>query len=634
MNMNFFTRPKQFVLGSTALPKPAALAFSLTGSLTRALAAVGCDLSFAEKAFSVFHGTGVLTVTNEEDAALGTEEYDLCVKASSAHVRHKTPAGFYYALQTLAALAGEDNWREAQVHDIPAIALRGALVDIGRDKIPTMETLLRTIDIFAALRYNHLELYMEGYCYEYGRYRHIFPQETPITPQEFETLSAYATAHFIDLVPNQNCLGHMDQWLAKPQFRALAECPDGFLHQNLYTRPPMTLDVMDDGTLVLADYFFSQLLPRSQSGYVNVNLDEPFELGRGKNAALCEKEGVARLYLDFVLKIHALCAAYGKKMMMWGDVLFNHPEIMDQLPQDILLLDWIYEGDATFRAHCEVMQKAGRAFCLCPGTSSWATFAGRSDNMVKNIDDAVQNAVQYAAAGVILTDWGDLGHWQYLPVSQLAYVCGGQAMWTGEPVNVPDAEAFCNHVVFQDAAGKLFGVLYELGNYYQLEHAPLYNTTLCFALMSSKYPFDDRDGFGAAVDRLIKLCHNIAKENRITCTVQGIHPDVQAIEALLTKTLQRLAETQLCGETAPLLRAEVENTVAFIRHGLALYLLLSQEKADDYCDCMRRQFSDLDDILARHYKLWVARNRIGGFSRSTAHLQHLLRFYAREAQEV
>ena len=630
--MKSFAHAKEFSAAGADLPRPAGVAFCLNDTLVSALAAVRCDLSFVEKEFSGFSKGPVLRITNICDAALQPEEFYLSIDASGAQVRHSAAAGFYYAMQSLCAAAQNGCWQEVTVHDAPALALRGALLDIGRDKIPTLATLYEYIDFFAALRYNHLELYMEGYCFDYPKYRYLFPEATPLTADEFEALGHYAAAHFITLTPNQNCLGHMDQWLAKPQLKALAECPDGFLHQNLYMRPPMTLDATDDKAFDLIKYFLNELLPRAQGEYVNVNLDEPFELGRGKNKHLCAENGSAQLYLDFIRKMHALCAAHGKKMMLWGDVIFNHPEMIAQLPADVVLLDWIYEGDATFREHCITLQKANCEFCLCPGTSSWATFAGRSDNMVKNINDAVSNAVEFSAKGVMITDWGDLGHWQYFPVSQIAFVCCGRAMWTGAPVDLAAARAYCNRNVFFDANEKMFDLLYNLGNYYQLEHAPLYNTTLCFALMSSKYPFSTREEFTAAVDRLLKLCSNIAHENHIVCTCEGIRPDVNAIETLLENTLLQLGETKLCGLHADLLKAEIENTVAFIRHGLHLYLLLSQEKSADYAAQMSAQFSDLDAILHRHYPLWTARNRTGGFERSTAHLYKLLQFYAKERE--
>lgn len=627
--MNIFPTPKSLKFIKSKASKPQGVHFELTSSLKAQLSYAGTSLSFVEKAFN---GDGaILLVQNEQDCSLGREEYILTVTEGNAIVKHSAAAGFYYAMQTLVALAEKDEWGTAHVHDAPAISLRGALLDIGRDKIPTMETLYSYIDMFSLLRYNHIELYMEGYCFEYPEYKHLFSDSTPITSEEFVLLSRYSAARFIDLVPNQNCLGHMDQWLAKPSLRDLAECPDGFLHQNLYMRPPMTLNTNDKKVDKLVEYFLQKLLPNFSGEYVNINADEPFELGRGKNKELCDKVGLGQIYLDYILKMHEMCASYGKKIMLWGDVVFNHPEIIDKLPEDAILLDWIYEGDASFKNHCLALEKAKCEFCLCPGTSSWASFAGRSDNAVKNINDAVENAVKYNAKGVIITDWGDMGHWQYFTVSKPIFAACGLAMWTGEQVDNSLVKNITNNKLFNDESNTIYDIIFNLGNYYKLENSAIYNATLSFSLMCNKYTFNNKEEFDAAVVRLIKLCENIAHENSIIPTITGINPDYVAIEKLLSRTEQDLKGVCLnCSDAATIVK-EIEMCVKFIRHGLKLYKTMSEYNFDTKSADFTALKEDIEKIYAEHYKLWMKRNRSGGFSRSSAHLNHLIGFYQKEA---
>ena len=100
-----------------------------------------------------------------------------------------------------------------------------------------METLKGLIDLFASMRINHLQLYMEGFSFDYEDFHYLFTNETPVTPEEFRELSQYARAHFIDLVPNQNVLGHMEKWLEKPKLRTGGNAfrhADGCLLLRLY----------------------------------------------------------------------------------------------------------------------------------------------------------------------------------------------------------------------------------------------------------------------------------------------------------------------------------------------------------------------------------------------------------------
>ena len=361
------------------------------------------------------------------------------------------------------------------------------MLDIGRDKIPSMETLKGLIDLFASMRINHLQLYMEGFSFDYEDFHYLFTNETPVTPEEFRELSQYARAHFIDLVPNQNVLGHMEKWLEKPQFRSLAECEDGYIFENLFWRPPMTLDVRDSRSFELAETLLGTLMDASSSGCINVNMDEPFELGMGKNKQAAEKEGRLNLYFEYVEKLHAYCASRGKRMLMWGDEILHHPDCVSRFPKDAILLDWIYEGDAHFEDHARLMQKTGLNYCLCPGTSSWGSLTGRSDNMAKNIRDAASCAIRYGGLGIITTDWGDLGHWQYLSASYPGFPYTAACSWSG-PESDSDLMAwFCNSFIYERLAENTLQTAQDLGHYYHPEHAPTYNNTLAHAIQSTHY---------------------------------------------------------------------------------------------------------------------------------------------------
>lgn len=625
--MLIFPSPKNQKLVYNSDGKPSNLYLQLSKSLQMEVIKQGCDFSFIESV----SGTGKPAyIIDKKNESLSSEEYKLTIK-QNVEIEYKTLAGFYYAMDTLRQILLHRGWYHGEIHDKPAMEIRGVLIDIARNKIPTLDTLYEYIDFFAQLRYNHLEFYMEGYDYNYEKYQYLFSDSTPITKDEFRALSVYARQKFIDLVPNQNCLGHMEQWLSKPQLKDLAECPKGFLHQNLYWRAPMTLNVKDEKSFELIEYFFSQLAVNSTSEYFNVNLDEPFELGKGKNKILAEEEGVEKLYFDYANRLNQLCKTYGKKMMMWGDVVFNHPNVLEKMPKDVLLLDWIYEGDADFESHCVKLNEVGCEWCLCPGTSSWASFAGRSDNMVKNINNAVHNTVKYHGKGVIITDWGDLGHWQYITISLPAFVCAGQSMWQGKDIDIDKARMYCNETVFKDANHKIFDLLYNLGNYYLLENAPLLNTTLSFALMSSKYHFSNKEEFDSEVKRLLSLCKNIAKENNIKVEIEGIHPNYEKINVLLDQTLIQLEETNLCIKERDTIFSEINCTVAFIRHGIILYKIMSQQSQENYTELMKHQYEDLCALLPKHYDAWMKRNRSGGFEKSSKHLLELLEFYCKEA---
>lgn len=80
-------------------------------------------------------------------------------------------------------------------------------------------------------------------------------------------------------------------------------------------------------------------------------------------------------------------------------------------------------------------------FYVCPGTSSWNTVVGRTDNAVANLVSAAHHGRENGAVGYLITDWGDNGHWQTLPVSYLGFMAGAGLAWNAEANDVVRSQA-------------------------------------------------------------------------------------------------------------------------------------------------------------------------------------------------
>ena len=87
---------------------------------------------------------------------------------------------------------------------------------------------------------------------------------------------------------------------------------------------------------------------------------------------------------------------------------------------------------------------------VCPGTNSWTSIAGRTDNMLRTIESAAVNGTKYGAKGILVTDWGDLGHWQYLPVSYAGFAAGASMGWNSNKTTDIPLGSFLSSYVFRD----------------------------------------------------------------------------------------------------------------------------------------------------------------------------------------
>src|SRR5699024_7324915 len=144
--------------------------------------------------------------------------------------------------------------------------------------------------------------------------------------------------------------------------------------------PPVTLNPIDQRSIQLVEDLFDELLPNFSSYYVNINMDEPFGLGDGKSKRRAEEIGVGELYFEYAQKIFAIVRRYNKHVLIWGDVLIKHPDIIHKLPEDVTVLEWNYDDHISFENNCRLLHQSKTPFYVCPGTSSWQSISGRTEN--------------------------------------------------------------------------------------------------------------------------------------------------------------------------------------------------------------------------------------------------------------
>ena len=363
----------------------------------------------------------------------GVQSYRLCVTPAGVEAEAQDRAGLFYAAVTLAQLVALSGGAlpVCEIEDAPDFEARGVMLDISRDKVPTMATLFELVDRLAALKINQLQLYTE-HTFAYRGHEEVWRDASPMTPEEIRELDAYCIERCVELVPNQNSFGHLERWLALPRYAPLAELPQGGapLPWGGVHERPTSLCPTDPRSLALLENLYDQLLPNFTSRLFNVGCDETFDLrGEGRSAAQVREHGEGRVYLDFLKEIHARVTARGRRMAFWGDIIMRHPELVREVPRDALALEWGYEADHPFDEHGALFAASGLSFYVCPGTSSWNSLAGRTTNMRANLAVAAENGLRHGACGYLITDWGDGGHWQPLAVSFAGYTYGAALAW-------------------------------------------------------------------------------------------------------------------------------------------------------------------------------------------------------------
>src|SRR5205823_2413714 len=247
------------------------------------------------------------------------EQYTIDVRPTDILIRASTPAMAFYAAHTLAQLFRQfpNGVPCLHIEDWPDLPARGVMIDISRDKVPTMATLYALVDLLASMKINQLQLYTE-HTFAYRNHPEVWAEASPMTGEEILSLDAYCRERFIQLVPNQNSFGHMERWLKLPRYAHLAEAPDGFTFPwGLKHEGGFTLDPLNPESLKLIESLYDELLPHFTSRLFNVGCDETFDLGLSRSKTEVERRGKERVYLDFVLKIYRAVKERGHAMMFW-----------------------------------------------------------------------------------------------------------------------------------------------------------------------------------------------------------------------------------------------------------------------------------------------------------------------------
>lgn len=233
-----------------------------------------------------------------------SQGYMLTIADGRIHVVASTPAGLFYGVQTVRQLIGQCGRTvpELRCVDWPDFPNRGVMLDVSRNRVPTMATLLELIDLLASWKINQVQLYFEN-AYAYQQHAGVWQDVSPFTAAEIAEVDRFCQERCIELVPNQNSFGHLTNWLVHPEYSHLAEAPEGCETEWGLRSTPFGLQPTEESLNFLRS-LYDELLPNFCSRQFNVGLDETIDLGKVRSKELAEQVGVGRLYLDFLLKIH------------------------------------------------------------------------------------------------------------------------------------------------------------------------------------------------------------------------------------------------------------------------------------------------------------------------------------------
>ena len=532
------------------------------------------------------------------DGSLPAQGYELRIAPEGVDLVAADDAGAFYGRATLAQLARvhAGSLPVGHVADHPDLAVRGVMLDISRDKVPTLSSLQGLIDRLASLKVNHVQLYSE-HTFAYRGHPTVHAAASPLDAEEIRQLDAFCRARHVELTPNQNCLGHMNRWLAHEPYRHLAIRPDGFVDPYGISRPPMTIEPTNPGSLALVRELLAELLPLFSSLRVHVGLDEAWELPPERMDD----------FLAWVGTLRALPELDGRDMLMWGDMLAGRADLLARLPGGVTVCEWGYDDWHPFDERCAVLAESGVPFWVAPGTSSWLTILGRVTNARETCRKAAEAARAHGATGYLNTDWGDQGHLQQPVISGPGLAYGAAVSWCLESNADIDLGAALSTHVFRDPTGGLAEAVLALGDAHRLVTPQFPNmSTLVMNLYYPQLPVGRGLTDGITADELgaVEACFDDARTS-----LGRARPERADSPSLVDQVAFSIDLVALLVRDARA-RLGVDGHIGSVPAG---------ERA--------RLGDELDALIDRYRALWLARNRPGGLDDSVSWLENLRRTY-------
>jgi hexosaminidase len=320
------------------------------------------------------------------DARLGPEAYQLVIGEDGITITAGDPAGAGYAAQTIRQLLPDDAWRSAplpgaagwelpcaEVDDRPALAWRGAHIDVARHFV-TKRELLALIDGLAAVKLNRLHLHLtddQGWriesrlhpvLHEVGSHRprtrislndeepRVY-QEIPhggyYTLADLAEVAAFAGQRGMTLVPEIDLPGHSTALLAAlphlgsgdPPPGGYRVSPDWGIFTNLLAPLPETMSLLRD--------VLGELLGAIGARFVHIGGDECV-LDRWRDDARIDAarqdRGLASagdLHASFLRDVADMLAAdFAARAVVWDEGFASSGGRSGMLRPDTVVMAW------------------------------------------------------------------------------------------------------------------------------------------------------------------------------------------------------------------------------------------------------------------------------------------------------
>ncbi|HOE63375.1 MAG TPA: glycoside hydrolase family 20 zincin-like fold domain-containing protein [Candidatus Sumerlaeota bacterium] len=370
------------------------------------------------------------------DNLFDAQGYFLSVEPERIIIEAPSAAGKFYGVQTLRQI-----FRNAvgstipciKIKDWPELAWRGVSDDISRGQVSMVDDFKSIIRDLAFYKKNLYLPYIED-MFAFDIHPMIGRNRGAISKKEMAEIVAEAKKHHVVITPVFESLGHQDRMLSLPENRKYAEILNP-------AEAPWSFSPVNKEAYKFVTGLISEMAAAVPSPFFHIGGDESFDVGKGTSAGRVKKIGVGRVHAEYFSRLNDFIEQkLNRRMLVYADMVLNHPEALEAMPKSCIMVDWQYFQTNTDFPSIKVLKDAGfKNIMASPGIWSWATYYPNCSAAFTNIANFSAMAKKEKLMGSIASSWGDGGSENLRENNMLAYAYSAAAEWEEE---APDADRF------------------------------------------------------------------------------------------------------------------------------------------------------------------------------------------------
>ncbi|HLL44643.1 MAG TPA: glycoside hydrolase family 20 zincin-like fold domain-containing protein [Segetibacter sp.] len=385
------------------------------------------------------------TTTDTNRAALEKQAYLLKLNDTKIEITANAPAGLFYGVQTLLQLVKPQKEEVylpgGEIVDWPDLEVRMIYWDDAHH-LEHLDALKRAVRQAAYFKINAFALKLEGH-FQYKSAPAIV-EPYAYTPAQYQELSDYAKAHYVELIPYLDAPAHVSFILKHPEYAHLKAFPNSNYEFSV-TNP-------ETDTLLLR--MFGDLIDANRGGkYMLLSTDEAYYVGKAEDDKKQAEAlgGRGKLLAQFISRISNELHKRGRTVIIWGEYPLT-PSDISALPSH--LVNGVYDSGWAFKFKEHGIRQMIYTYTqgaeplfpsyypMSSGDSVLDTERDRATGRVEGVLKTISSAVTERKSdfmGVIVAGWADAG--LHPETFWLGYATGASAGWNHRLVTAKELTA-------------------------------------------------------------------------------------------------------------------------------------------------------------------------------------------------